>query len=130
MLDAIELSKKLVSELRELAKSLNVSNYDSLKKDDLIIKIIESEFPAENVTINELDDSINLSKTKRKRKTSEPVLFTKSKPVSEEIIPSELMIEDDEIHLTSPIVKQNDDENDIFNKLYLNYLLILCMNNH
>ncbi len=110
MLDAIELSKKLVSELRELAKSLKISNYDSLKKDDLIKKIIESDLSLETISTKEVDESNNLLKTKRKRKTAEPVLFTKSKPVSEEVIPSELMVEDDEIPVIIPIAKQNETE--------------------
>ena len=37
MFNAIELSKRLVPELRELAKSLQINNYESLKKDELII---------------------------------------------------------------------------------------------
>ena len=108
MLDAIELSKKLVSELRELAKSLNVSSYDTLKKDDLIQKILEVEPLNENSSIVNSKGNILLTKPKRKRKIAEQVLFIKSKPLTDEVIPSELMVEDDDIIVEVPFIKQNE----------------------
>jgi len=108
MLDAIELSKKLVSELRELAKSLNVSSYDTLKKDDLIQKILEVEPLNENSSIVNSEGNILLTKPKRKRKIAEQVLFIKSKPLTDEVIPSELMVEDDDIIVEVPFIKQNE----------------------
>ena len=36
MYDILELSDKLVAELRDIAKELNVENYEGLKKQDLI----------------------------------------------------------------------------------------------
>jgi len=110
MLDAIELSKKLVSELRELAKSLNVSSYDTLKKDDLIQKILEVEPLNENSSIVNSKGNILLTKPKRKRKRkiAEQVLFIKSKPLTDEVIPSELMVEDDDIIVEVPFIKQNE----------------------
>ncbi|NMC40452.1 MAG: transcription termination factor Rho, partial [Bacteroidales bacterium] len=43
MYDILELSKKLVSELREIAKELNIKRAESLKKQDLIYKILDQQ---------------------------------------------------------------------------------------
>ena len=43
MYDILELSDKLVAELREIAKELNVENYEGLKKQDLIYKILDQQ---------------------------------------------------------------------------------------
>ena len=39
MYDIIELNEKLVSELKEIAKGLNISKYEKLKKQDLISSV-------------------------------------------------------------------------------------------
>lgn len=43
MYDILELSKKLVPELREIAKELNIKKAESLKKQDLIYKILDQQ---------------------------------------------------------------------------------------
>jgi len=43
MYDILELSKKLVPELREIARSLNIKRVESLKKQDLIYKILDQQ---------------------------------------------------------------------------------------
>ncbi|MBP8959938.1 MAG: transcription termination factor Rho [Bacteroidales bacterium] len=43
MYDILELSKKLVPELREIAKELNIKRAESLKKQDLIYKILDQQ---------------------------------------------------------------------------------------
>jgi len=43
MYDILELSKKLVPELREIAKELNIKKADLLKKQDLIYKILDQQ---------------------------------------------------------------------------------------
>ena len=71
MFDTIELNKKLVSELREIAKSLNVLHSETLKKDELVQKIIEAE-----MSVNNQEEKSSLSfikndiseRPKRKRK--------------------------------------------------------------
>ncbi len=110
MLDAIELSKKSVSELREFAKSFKISHYASFQKDELIKKLMEADLSNENGVINELKETNSALKIKRKRKIVESVLFTKSKPVSDEVIPSELMVEDDEFITEPPLVKHIDND--------------------
>jgi transcription termination factor Rho len=41
MYNISELNEKLVGELREIAKTLNIENYDSLKKQELVYKILD-----------------------------------------------------------------------------------------
>ncbi len=43
MYDILELNKKLVPELREIAKELKIKKVDSLKKQDLIYKILDTQ---------------------------------------------------------------------------------------
>ena len=43
MYDIIELSGKLVSDLREIAKELNLEKTDGLKKQELIYKILDDQ---------------------------------------------------------------------------------------
>ncbi len=43
MYDIIELNNKLMSELKEIAKGLNVPKYESFKKQDLIYKILDHQ---------------------------------------------------------------------------------------
>ena len=43
MYDSIELNDKLVSELRQIAQEMNVPDFDELRKQDLIVKILEKD---------------------------------------------------------------------------------------
>jgi len=43
MYDILELNKKLVPELREIAKELDVKKYEALKKQDLVYKILDTQ---------------------------------------------------------------------------------------
>jgi transcription termination factor Rho len=43
MYDIIELNNKLVGELKEIAKSLNIAKWDSLKKQELIYQILDQQ---------------------------------------------------------------------------------------
>jgi transcription termination factor Rho len=43
MYDILELNKKLVSELRDIAKELNIKRVEALKKQDLIYKILDQQ---------------------------------------------------------------------------------------
>jgi len=65
MYDILELNKKLVSELRQIAKELNVKRADSLKKQDLIYKILDQQ------AINATEESDTEKKTSS-RKSSKP----------------------------------------------------------
>ena len=43
MYDIIELNNKLVGELRDIAKSLDIPKYEALKKQELIYKILDQQ---------------------------------------------------------------------------------------
>ncbi len=43
MYDILELNEKLVGELRDIAKSLNIENIDGLKKQELVYKILDHQ---------------------------------------------------------------------------------------
>ena len=43
MYDIIELNEKLVNELKDIAKTLNISKYEKLKKQDLIYQILDAQ---------------------------------------------------------------------------------------
>ncbi|MBN2610956.1 MAG: transcription termination factor Rho [Bacteroidales bacterium] len=43
MYDILELNKKLVTELREIAKQLNIKKFESLRKQDLVYKILDQQ---------------------------------------------------------------------------------------
>jgi transcription termination factor Rho len=67
MYDIIELNEKLVEELREIAKELKVDKYESLKKQDLIYKILDYQAlnPSQEILAKEQKDQIFKNKRKR-----------------------------------------------------------------
>jgi len=65
MYDILELNKKLVSELREIAKSLQIKKVESLKKQDLIYKILDQQ------AINATSDSKSDKKTSGRKRSNE-----------------------------------------------------------
>jgi transcription termination factor Rho len=60
MYDILELNKKLVPELREIAKELNIKRVESLKKQDLVYKILDTQAIQE------------AGKTERRNESKEP----------------------------------------------------------
>ncbi|HDR50452.1 MAG TPA: transcription termination factor Rho [Mariniphaga anaerophila] len=58
MYDILELNKKLVPELREIAKGLKIKRVESYKKQDLIYKILDTQ------AIQEAEKKVNKSNTK------------------------------------------------------------------
>ena len=91
MYDIIELNGKLVTELREIAKKLEIAKSDGLKKQDLIYKILD--YQALNPTEEVLKKEQNEKKFKTKRRRvrgdgPEKVATTdKTKPVIKASIP-------------------------------------------
>lgn len=65
MYDILELNKKLVSELRDIAKELQIIKVDALKKQDLIYKILDQQ-------------AINASSNKTEKR---PIFKVKTEPV-------------------------------------------------
>jgi transcription termination factor Rho len=105
MYDIIELNKKLVNELRDIAKELDIKKADKLKKEDLVYQILDQQAinPPKKETTPEADrkrvpaGSSNgaTSKPKRKRLPSDkPGLFNEpnnetqaNKPVDNTVAP-------------------------------------------
>ena len=81
MYDIIELNNKLVGELKEIAKSLNLPKYEALKKQELIYKILDHQAinppatPAKNTPSTNNDEH----KTLRPRKVRLDNIDTESK---------------------------------------------------
>jgi transcription termination factor Rho len=61
MYDILELNKKLVTDLREIAKELNIKRVESLKKQDLIYKILDQQA----ISISEKDTERSSNKPSR-----------------------------------------------------------------
>ncbi len=75
MYDIVELNSKLVAELREIAKTLNISKPEKLDKQNLIYKILDQQalLPAGAIKQAEKEKASNTEKPKkrgRKRKTT------------------------------------------------------------
>jgi len=85
MYDILELSKKLVPELREIAKSLSIKKAESLKKQDLIYQILDqqaivaasSSGKAKNINEESKDKSKSNKPHRRRIKRPEKVEYAK-----------------------------------------------------
>ena len=68
MYDILELNKKVVSELREIAKKFNIKKLDSLKKQDLVYKILDQQAieSSANKKVEEIIPVISLNSTNLK----------------------------------------------------------------
>lgn len=81
MYDIIELNNKLVGELKEIAKKLNVPKYETLKKQELIYKILDQQAisPATNTGSETSKPAAEENKTIRPRKVRLDNLDTEPK---------------------------------------------------
>jgi transcription termination factor Rho len=73
MYDIIELNEKLEDELREIAKELQIEKFNSLKKQDLIYKILDYQALNPSLDILEKEQKEQIVKNKRKRVRKEAV---------------------------------------------------------
>ena len=96
MYDILELSKKLLPELKEIAKELKIKKTESLKKQDLIYKILdqqaiestdtklspepESDSQSDSAVVS-TEDSDNLARRGKRPRTSKPVVKRSSETV-------------------------------------------------
>lgn len=80
MYDILELSKKLVPELRKIAKDLNVKKVESLKKQDIIYQILDQQAIVASATKSGSTEGKSDDKQKRRRiKRPEKVKFISPK---------------------------------------------------
>ncbi|HET6227466.1 MAG TPA: transcription termination factor Rho [Bacteroidia bacterium] len=70
MHDIIELNNKLVGELKEIAKNLNIPKYETLKKQELIYKILDQQ--AMNASGGSGDDSEQSTSKPEEQRTLRP----------------------------------------------------------
>ena len=79
MYDILELNKKLVPELRDIAKELNIRRIESFKKQDLIYKILDTQAVQEA----EKKERKNAPKEQAKEEKGIKNLFSKKQPAPE-----------------------------------------------
>ncbi len=77
MYDILELNKKLVSELREIAQSFGLNKFDNLKKNDLIYWILDQQAILESQ--KETNQILNGEKRTEKRQR---INYTKRNPIA------------------------------------------------
>jgi len=126
MYDIIELNNKLVTELKEIARELNIHKYEALKKQDIIYKILDQQ------ALNPSHEDIQKEEKKerriirpRKKDTDEDPLNIKKEPIrtddifSREIpVIKELVVDDTAVQLSDdsmiPPVVEDPIETEIF----------------
>jgi transcription termination factor Rho len=122
MLDSTKLNDKLVSELREIAQTLGIQDTDTLRKPDLISKILEfavsapvSDTHKEESEILDANDSLDNGDKPRKRLRS-------TKPVAENKQHKEVPLdntrtfdfpEDDDVPVIDPVQNQINSDNPV-----------------
>ena len=67
MFEITQLKQKKLSELQEIAEKLKISKFKTLKKLDLVYKILD--YQASNPDINEQKEKTSISNNKTKSKT-------------------------------------------------------------
>ena len=67
MHDIIELNNKLLPELKEIAKELNIPNIDDLKKQELIYSILDFQAMISKIKSSKTENTTSNEKQKRIR---------------------------------------------------------------
>src|SRR4030042_298624 len=104
MYDILELSKKLLPELREIAKELKIKRAESLKKQDLVYKILDQQAVEatekknaerkENDIIRSSDDKFNNDRDHGQRRGKRPRTI---KPVVNRQVESVISVSPDDL---------------------------------
>jgi transcription termination factor Rho len=99
MYDILELSKKLLPELKDIAKDLQIKKAESLKKQDLIYKILDQQ------AIDATDNKVQV-KTETVETRSEEI------PSPNEINNKSVFVNEHEPEVNSPDIEVNSTESD------------------
>jgi transcription termination factor Rho len=109
MYDILELSKKLLPELREIAKELNIKKAETLKKQDLVYKILDQQaieatenknhLKKENNMTNPVSDNFNLDRDQVQRRGKRPRTF---KTASNRPVESVMSVTPDDLTKNNP----------------------------
>lgn len=134
MYDILELSNKLLPELREIAKELKIKRTESLKKQDLIYKILDQQaiestekkkaFPAENRTPTSAPDPDQQRKDTGQRRGKRPRTI---KPVINRPVESVISVSPDDLKRPDdvviperkdqpPVPEKSEEKPDLFRK--------------
>ena len=112
MYDIIELNNKLATELKEIAKDLNIPKYESLKKQELIYKILDHQAlnPSPEDLIKEKKDRTRIFRPKKKNVDESPI--KKNQVFDNNIVPDlnlnkELIIDDTAVRLNEEPISPN-----------------------
>ena len=88
MFEITQLKQKKLSELQEIAEKLKISKFKTLKKLDLVYKILD--YQASNPDINEQKEKTSISNNKTKSKTKSFIKksenFEEKLPISKKMI--------------------------------------------
>jgi transcription termination factor Rho len=104
MYDILELSNKLLPELRDIARELKIKRTESLKKQDLIYKILDQQAIeatekrknniAENKNTNPLNDQVNQNRDQGQRRGKRPRMV---KPIINRPVESVIFVSPDDL---------------------------------
>jgi transcription termination factor Rho len=115
MYDILELSNKLLPELRNIAKELKIKRSESLKKQDLIYKILDQQAieatekrknNLENKNINPLNDQINQMRDQGQRRGKRPRMV---KPIVNRPVESVIFVSPDDLKKPEITISDNRD---------------------
>lgn len=109
MYDILELSKKLLPELREIAKELNIKKAETLKKQDLVYKILDQQaleatenknhVKKENDVVRQGNDSFNHDRDQAMRRGKRPRTI---KTVLNRPVESVMSVSPDDLNRNNP----------------------------
>jgi transcription termination factor Rho len=116
MYDILELSNRLLPELREIAKELKIKRTESLKKQDLIYKILDQQAIeatenrknniAENKNTNPLNDQVNQNRDQGQRRGKRPRMV---KPIINRPVESVIFVSPDDLKKPETTIPDNRD---------------------
>lgn len=111
MHDNTELNNKLVGELREIAKSLNIPKFETLKKQELISKIIENQSTTTNATKEDKKESLDTGESKERTLRPRKVRLDNIdiEPKTKEITPSFFHEDEFPIHIEPKVEEKQAD---------------------
>lgn len=101
MYDINDLNNKLVGELRDIAKSLNIPKYEALKKQELIDKILDQQSDTKKIVPKE-------ERILRPRKNREEKTDNEPKVKQEKQEQPATFFNDDEFEIKNEVVANND----------------------
>ncbi len=107
MYDIIELNNKLVNELKEIAKALNIPKFEKLAKQDLVYKILDHQ--AANPPKEVLDKERKMEKNSFRPKRQRVDLIDAKKPVNQQPIAKSNM--NTQVEIETPIAVRIPDSN-------------------